>query len=82
MMTTLPFSRKALPIAILTTLLAACGGGSDDGSTSNLTNTGTPTVTEGTITGTASKGILQKATVTAYKIKDDGTKGDALATNR
>lgn len=79
MMTTLPFSRKALPIAILTTLLAACGGGSDDGSTSNLTNTGTPTVTEGTITGTASKGILQKATVTAYKIKDDGTKGDALA---
>ncbi len=78
-MMTLPFSRKALPIAILTTLLAACGGGSDDGSTSNLTNTGTPTVTEGTITGTASKGILQKATVTAYKIKDDGTKGDALA---
>jgi hypothetical protein len=73
-MTTLPFSRKALPIAILTTLLAACGGGGSDSGTSNAT----PAVTEGTITGTASKGILQKATVTAYKIKDDGTKGDAL----
>ncbi|MBK9184909.1 MAG: hypothetical protein IPM78_00885 [Moraxellaceae bacterium] len=33
-MTTLPFSRKALSIAILTTLLAACGGGSSDSGTS------------------------------------------------
>ena len=73
-MTTLPFSRKALSIAILTTLLAACGGGSSDSGTSNTT----PAVTEGTITGTASKGILQKALVTAYKVTADGKKGDKL----
>lgn len=75
MTTTLPFSRKALPIAILTTLLAACGGGSSDSGTSNVA----PTVSEGTITGTASKGILQKAIVTAYKITD-GKKGEKLGT--
>lgn len=74
-MMTLPFSRKALPIAILTTLLAACGGGSSDSGTSNIA----PAVTEGTITGTASKGILQKAIVTAYKISD-GKKGEKLGT--
>lgn len=75
-MTPLPFSRKALPIAILTTLLAACGGGGgSDSGTSNIA----PAVTEGTITGTASKGILQKAIVTAYKISD-GKKGDKLGT--
>ena len=74
-MTTLPFSRKALPIAVLTTLLAACGGGSNDSGASNIT----PAVTEGTITGTASKGILQKAIVTAYKITD-GKKGEKLGT--
>lgn len=69
-MTTLPFSRKALPIAILTTLLAACGGGSSD--------SGTAGPTTSTITGTASKGTLKNAIVTAYKIKDDGTKGDKI----
>ena len=74
-MTTLPFSRKALPIAVLTALLAACGGGGDDSGASNIT----PAVTEGTITGTPSKGILQKAIVTAYKITD-GKKGEKLGT--
>lgn len=74
-MTTFPFSRKALSIAILTTLLATCGGGSSDSGTSNTT----PAVTEGTITGTASKGILpEKTTVTAYKVTADGKKGDKL----
>jgi len=73
-MMTLPFSRKALPIAILTSLLAACGGGSSDSGTSNIA----PAITESTITGTASKGILQNALVTAYKITADGKKGDKL----
>jgi hypothetical protein len=71
-MTTLPFSRKTLPIAMLTTLLAACGGGGGDSGAS----TSTPTTS--TITGTASKGTLKNAIVTAYKIKDDGTKGDKI----
>ena len=70
-MTTLPFSRKALPIAILTALLAACGGGSSD--------SGTTAPTTSTITGTASKGTLKNAIVIAYKIKDDGTKGEKIA---
>ena len=73
-MTTLPFSRKALPIAILTALLAACGGGGGDSGASNTT----PAVTEGTITGTAVKGLLQQALVTAYKITSDGKKGEKL----
>lgn len=72
---TLPFSRKALSVAILTTLLAACGGGSSDSGTANVA----PTVSESTITGTASKGILQKAIITAYKITD-GKKGEKLGT--
>jgi len=69
-MTTLPFSRKALSVAILTTLLAACGGGSSDSSTAAPTTS--------TITGTASKGTLKNAIVIAYKIKDDGTKGEKI----
>lgn len=74
-MTTIPFSRKILSVAILTTLLAACGGGGGDSSpNTNIT----PTVTEGTITGTAVKGILQKALITAYKVTTDGQKGEKL----
>lgn len=73
-MTTLPFSRKVLSIAILTTLLAACGGGGSD--------SGTAAPTTSTITGTASKGTLKNAIVTAYKIKDDGTKGDKITETR
>jgi len=70
-MKTLPFAPKILSAAILTALLAACGGGGDDGVAA------TPTVTSGTITGTAVKGLLQSAKVTAYKIVD-GKKGDKI----
>ncbi len=59
-MTTLPFSPKVLSVAILTTLLAACGGGSSD--------SGSSAPTTSTISGTATKGTLKNAVVTAYKI--------------
>lgn len=74
-MKSLPFSPKILSAAILTTLLVACGGGGDDGVAA------TPAVTSGTITGTAVKGLLQSATVTAYKVVD-GKKGDKLTDTR
>lgn len=67
------FTPKALPVAVLAVLLAACGGGGDSGGSSNVA----PIVNESTITGTAVKGILQKAKVTAYKVAD-GKKGDKL----
>ncbi|MCP5176507.1 MAG: hypothetical protein H6997_03005 [Moraxellaceae bacterium] len=67
-MKSLPFAPKILSIAILTTLLAACGGGGSDDS---------PAVTSSTITGTAVKGLMQSAKVTAYKVID-GKKGDKL----
>lgn len=69
-MTTLPFSPKVLSVAILTTLLAACGGGSSD--------SGSSAPTTSTISGTATKGTLKNAVVTAYKIKDDGSKGEKI----
>jgi hypothetical protein len=58
-MKTLPFAPKILSMAILTALLAACGGGGGDDSS---------VVTSSTITGTAVKGLLQSAKVTAYKV--------------
>ena len=67
------FTPKALPVAVLTVLLAACGGGGDSGGSSNVA----PIINEATITGTAVKGVLQKAKVTAYKVAD-GKKGDKL----
>ena len=72
-MKNLPFAPKTLSAAILSVLLAACGGGGDDDGVSTVA----PVVTEATITGTAVKGVLQKAKVTAYKVAD-GKKGDKL----
>lgn len=64
---------KVLSAAILSVLLAACGGGGSDDGTSSVA----PVVTEATITGTAVKGVLQKAKVTAYKVVN-GKKGDKI----
>ena len=73
-MKNLPFAPKTLSAAILSVLLAACGGGGDDDGVSTVA----PVVTEATITGTAVKGVLQKAKVTAYKVVN-GKKADKLA---
>lgn len=57
-----------LSLIIFITLLAGCGGGGDSS---------TPTV-NGTISGTAIKGPVANAVVTALSIKADGTKGGGL----
>ena len=51
------------------TLLVACGGGGGSGSGGS---------TQYTINGTAAKGPLDKAKVSAFKVKSDGTQGDLL----
>jgi hypothetical protein len=56
-------------------LLAGCGGGGEGGGGS------TPTV-NGTISGTAIKGPVANATVTAFSIRADGTKGIRLDTGQ
>ncbi len=71
-MKSLPFAPKILSTAILTALLAACGGGGGGDDTPAAS-----TPTSSTITGTAVKGLLQSAKVTAYKVID-GKKGDKL----
>ena len=65
--------RRALAPALLTSvLIAACGGG---GSDPNGSGAATATTT---VNGVASKGPLKQALVTAYKVKDDGTRGDVI----
>jgi hypothetical protein len=65
------FSPKSLSVAILSVYLAACGGGGSD----DAPVAAAPT--NATITGTAVKGLLQSAKVTAYKVVN-GKKGDKL----
>ncbi|MFO1391351.1 MAG: hypothetical protein U1E94_03885 [Agitococcus sp.] len=72
-MKNIPFAPKILSAAVLSVLLAACGGGGDDDGTATVA----PVVTESSITGTAVKGLLQAAKVTAYKVVD-GKKGDKI----
>jgi hypothetical protein len=59
---------RVLTLGIIT-LLAACGGGSSGPSITN-------------ITGTASKGVLRNAIVTAYAVASNGAKGDKLGNTR
>ncbi len=53
-------------------LVAGCGGGGGEGSTSPSSST------TGTIEGTATKGPVSGATVTAWAINADGTKGSQI----
>lgn len=69
-------TRVALGLMAIS-LLAACGGGG--GGSSSGGSTGQPVSTQ--VTGTASKGILSNAIVTAYAISN-GTKGSQLAQTR
>lgn len=58
------------------TLLAGCGGGSGDG------NTGTNRSDTAVISGTATKGPVVGATVTAFSINPDGTKGGRIGSGQ
>ncbi len=73
-MKTVPFALRALPLALLTLTLGACGGGGGGGSSGGSATS--------TITGTASKGTLSNAIVTAYKVTDSGQKGDKIGETR
>ena len=53
-------------------LLAGCGGGSGDG------NAGTNRSDTAVISGTATKGPVVGATVTAFSLNPDGTKGGQI----
>ena len=60
---------KASALVITTLLLTACGGGSSSPSST-------------TLTGTASKGTLQNAIVTAYSVTSSGQKGEKIGSTR
>jgi hypothetical protein len=65
--------RVLAPTVIASVLVSACGGGGgSDTPAPSLPSAST------TISGVASKGPLKQALVTAYKVKDDGTRGDAI----
>jgi hypothetical protein len=69
---------NAITLAILLTLVIGCGGGGADSGTVN--GGGTPSV-NGTISGTAIKGPVSNATVTAFSI-NNGTMGRQLGTGQ
>jgi len=69
--------RKSLWILFpILALLAGCGGGSGDG------NTGTNRSDTAVISGTATKGPVLGATVTAFSINPDGTKGGQIGSGQ
>jgi hypothetical protein len=71
---TLPFKRNLSVALISSSLLFACGGGSDSGGS-------VVAPTPMNITGTASKGLILGGAVTAYLINPlNGTKGAAVGT--
>ena len=63
------------PAVLTSALLSACGGGG--GSSSDPAPTPTPAATT-TVSGVATKGLLQSALVTAYKVNADGSRGAAI----
>lgn len=66
---------RVLAPAILTSVLvSACGGGGGGGDTPDTAQPSAST----SVSGVASKGPLKQALVTAYKVKDDGTRGDVI----
>jgi hypothetical protein len=68
------FFRKWIGFSLVTLiLLAGCGGGGGEGSTSS--NTSPEASRSGVISGTATKGPVSGATVTAFSMNTNGTKG-------
>ncbi len=63
------------PVLITSALITACGGGGGGTSTDPVT----PVAATTTVSGVASKGPLKRAMVKAYAVKDDGTRGDLIA---
>lgn len=65
----LPIKRKALYVAIASSLLlTACGGGGSSGTTSDGAS---PSVSQ-SVSGSAVKGVMKFATVSAYELDDKG----------
>lgn len=65
------YKKWVLFLILAVSLLASCGGGGG-------TTSGTGPSVNGTISGTAIKGPVSDATVTAFAIDTDGTKGGAI----
>src|SRR4030067_3706748 len=63
------------------TLIAGCGGGGGGSTVSEDTGGSTPALA-GTVTGTALKGPVASATVTAFSINPDGTMGGQIGTGK
>lgn len=74
-MKNLPLTPRVLSLAMLSLALGACGGGGGGVG-------GSPAPVSSTISGSASKGTLKNAVVTAYKVTADGKKGDKLGDTR
>lgn len=69
--------RVLAPAVITSVLVSACGGGGSGSAGSDAPAPALPSAST-TLSGVASKGPLKQALVTAYRVKDDGTRGDAI----
>jgi len=75
------FIRKWIGLSLVTlVLLAGCGGGGGEGSTSS--NTSPEASSSGVISGTATKGPVSGATITAFVINANGTKGAQIGSGQ
>lgn len=63
------------PTLIASAMITACGGGGGGSTTSDPV---TPVAASTTVSGVASKGPLKRAMVKAYKVNDNGTRGDLI----
>ncbi|EHR69004.1 hypothetical protein BurJ1DRAFT_0105 [Burkholderiales bacterium JOSHI_001] len=71
--------RHALMAAMVAAgLLAACGGGGGGDTTTPPVDTTPSTTTTISLSGVAAKGLMNKAQVTAHKVKADGSVDDAV----
>lgn len=75
------FFRKWIGFSLVTlVLLAGCGGGGGEGST--FSNTSPDASNSGVISGTATKGPVSVATITAFVINANGTKGAQIGSGQ
>ncbi len=80
---------RAIGALLVVSLVSGCGGGGGGGGENLPTTNETPITSPGsgstpvapryaTVSGTAAKGILGNATISAYTVNDDGTRGALL----
>lgn len=87
--------RTCWQIVLISCLLSACGGGGGGGGGSNGGETSSPSTPPSTdagpepeaprfatLTGTAAKGLIVNASVSAYQIEADGSRGALLGTTQ